>query len=71
MSRGLLAARSEGRASSSVAAGQLRGRRHSRAATSKPSAASHRAGPKKMAEDLGLELDEDNGVDFKKMPKIM
>jgi len=26
--------------------------------------------PKKMAEDLGLELDEDNGVDFKKMPRI-
>jgi len=23
-----------------------------------------------MMEDLGLELDEDNGVDFKKMPRI-
>ena len=29
------------------------------------------AGPKKMMEDLGLELDEDNGVDFKKMPRIV
>ena len=41
------------------------------AATAAHLAAPEPAGPKKMAEDLGLELDEDNGVDFKKMPKIM
>ena len=34
-------------------------------------AAPEPAGPKKMMEDLGHELDEDNGVDFKKMPRIV
>ena len=41
------------------------------AATAAHVAAPDPAGPKKMAEDLGLELDEDNGVDFKKMPRVV